>query len=232
MGNYYSYMRISTKEERSMQKFSRQEKSLESYAKNNGIEYLVQFKDDSSGKDFNRSDWKRLEKLAREGDTIIFKDISRFTRECENGYMKYMEFMDKGIELVFIDNPTVSTSYIKGMMNIAEQQAIVARTALEGTVKLLLIVELDRVEKEREITVQRIKQGIAASPKIQGRKAGQLDKLSGELRLDIEKYLKDRTIKQVDLMDKHQISRNTLKKYVSLLKQEQSQMKGQMKLPR
>lgn len=36
-------------------------------------------------------------------------------------------------------------------------------------------------------------------------------------REDILKYLSDRSIKQVDLMRKYNISRNTLKKYISLL---------------
>lgn len=48
----------------------------------------------------------------------------------------------------------------------------------------------------------------------QNRKALQLDKLSPELKDDIRKNLLDRSIKQVDLMKKHGISRNTLKKYI------------------
>ena len=220
MGNYYNYMRISTREERALQKFARQEKSLETYAKTNGIEYLVQFKDDASGKDFDRTDWKRLEKLVQPSDTIVFKDISRFTREAENGYKKYMELMKKGVNLVFIDNMTIGTDYIKSMMNIAQEQDLVTKTALESTIKLLLIVELDRVQKEREIIVKRIKQGIEASEKKQGRKPGQLDKITDELRADIKAFISDRSIKQVDLMNKHCISRNTLKKYISIVKEE------------
>ena len=37
MKNYFSYMRISTKEERALQKYSRQEKALEKYAKENNV---------------------------------------------------------------------------------------------------------------------------------------------------------------------------------------------------
>ena len=48
-------------------------------------------------------------------------------------------------------------------------------------------------------------------------KPGQLDKMSDALREDILKYLSDRSIKQVDLMRKYNISRNTLKKYISLI---------------
>lgn len=218
MANTYNYQRISTKEERGKQKFDRQEKSLEAYAKANGIEYLLSFKDDATGSTFKRQQWQKLEKLVQAGDVIVFKDISRFTREAEAGYTKYMELMNKGVNLVFIDNPTISTDYIKSMMHVAEQQDLVAKTALESTIKLLLIVELDRVQKEREIFVKRVKDGIKASPKKSGRKHNQLDKMTEELEADIKEFLKDRSIKQVDLMKKHSISRNTLKKYVEIVK--------------
>lgn len=213
--NYFGYMRISTKEERQKQSFVRQEVALFNYSKEHNFEFVQVYQEDVSGKSFsNREQWKKIEQLAHEGDTIVFKDISRFTRETENGYKKYMALFDRGINLIFIDNPTVSTPYIKKMLDIAKEQNLIAKITLENTVKLLLMVELDRVEQERLITVKRIKDGIKASEKKSGRKTGQLDKMTDELRTDIELFLKDRTIKQVDLMRKHNISRNTLKKYI------------------
>ena len=131
-----------------------------------------------------------------------------------------MELMDKGINLIFLDNLTVSTDYIKNLTEVANKQNLVTKTALESTIKLLLIVELDRVQQEREIIVKRIKQGIEASEKKQGRKIGQLDKMSEELKNDIRKFLTNRSVKQVDLMNKHNISRNTLKKYIKLVSEE------------
>ena len=189
------------------------------------IEYIEIFREDVSGKSFeNRKEWNKLERLIKEGDTIVFKDISRFTRETENGYKKYMELMNKGITLIFIDNLTISTPYIKRMLDIAEEQNLIAKITLENTVKLLLMVELDRVEQERLITVKRIRDGIKASKKKSGRKKGQVDKLTDELQKDIANYLQDRTIKQTDLMDKHNISRNTLRKYIKRI-QEQTEDK-------
>lgn len=218
MSNYFAYMRISTALERKKQKFSRQESALKKYAAQNQIEYIYTAREDESGKDFtHRKEWNKLESLVHQGDTIVFKDISRFTREAENGYSKYMELLNKGINLIFIDNPTVSTPYIKQLLNVAEQQNLVARTSLESTIKLLLIVELDRVEQERLILIKRTKDGIEASNKKQGRKAGQVDKLTDSLKADIEAYKKDRSIKAIDLMKKHHISRNTFKKYVAML---------------
>ena len=73
-------------------------------------------------------------------------------------------------------------------------------------------------EQERKITVQRIKDGIEASSKRSGRATGKLDKMSDELKADIQLFIKDRSIKQIDLMQKHNISRNTLKKYIEIVK--------------
>ena len=220
MSNVYSYMRISTQEERGLQKLTRQESALRRYAKENNLEYLLEFKEDKSGKNFtDRKQWKKLESIVQSGDTIVFKDICRFTREAEQGYQKYMELLNKGVELIFIDNQTVSTPYIKQLLNVAKQQNLVAKTSLESTVKLLLIVELDRAEQERKTTVQRIKDGIKASEKKSGRPVGKLDKMSEELEVDIKKLIQDRSIKYVDIMKKYNISRNTLKKYESIVKE-------------
>ena len=83
----------------------------------------------------------------------------------------------------------------------------------------MLISELARAEKERETLSKRIKDGIEASEKKSGRKTGQLDKMTDDLKADILKYLADtkREIKAADIMRKHGISRNTFKKYVSIV---------------
>lgn len=220
-----AYMRISTKEERGKQKFTRQEQAIARWCKENDTEISDRriYRDDASGKSFDRPTWKELERDILPGDTIVFKDICRFTREYENGYQKYMELLNRNINLVFIDNPTISTDYIRNMIGVANrQQNRIAKKSLKDTIELLILVELDRAEQEREITVKRIRDGIAASDKKSGRKPGTLDKMSDELRTDIIAFLSDRSIKQVDLMNKHHISRNTLKKYVELVKQEQT----------
>ena len=102
--------------------------------------------------------------------------------------------------------------------NTAESQDLVTKTAMEGTIKLLLIVELDRAEQQRRYISKAIKDGIAASDKRSGREKGSLDKMTDELRHDLELYMHDRTITQKSVMEKHDISRNTLKKYVKIVK--------------
>ena len=216
-----AYMRISTKEERGKQKFTRQEQAIERWCKENNIEISERriYKDDASGKSFDRPAWKELENDIQSGDTIVFKDICRFTREYENGFEKYMQLLNMGVNLVFIDNYTISTKYIKNMMDVAENQKNrIAKKSLKDTIELLILVELDRAEQERITTVKRIRDGIEASNKKSGRPVGKLDKISDELKADIQLFLNDRSIKQVDLMNKYDISRNTLKKYIELAK--------------
>ena len=222
MGNYYSYKRISTDTER--QNFSRQIKSLERYAVENKIEYLIEFTEEKSAKNFkDRPQFLKLDKILQNGDTVVFKDLYRFTREAENGYIKYMEWLNRGINMVFIDNQTVSSNYIRQMMKTASEQDIVTRTAMESIIKLLIIVELDRGEKQRLQISKAIKDGIAASDKKNGRKEGKLDKMTDALRADIELYLNDRAITQVSIMKKHEVSRNTLKKYISVVQKRRNE---------
>ena len=123
MGNYYSYKRISTDQEH--QNFNRQIKSLEKYASDHNIEYLIDFTEEKSAKNFSeRPQFKKLDKILQAGDTVVFKDLSRFTREAENGYKKYMEWLDRNINIVFIDNPTISSDYIKQMMTTAKNRIL------------------------------------------------------------------------------------------------------------
>ena len=143
----------------------------------------------------------------------------------ENGYKKYMELMEKGVNLIFLDNKTVCTEYIKQLLNVAEQQNLIAKISLENTIKLLLYVELDRAEQERIILINRIKNGIAASGKKQGRKEGVPIKLTEELTADIKEYLKDRNITMAALMKKHNISRNTIMKYIAIVKENEESVR-------
>ena len=81
-------------------------------------------------------------------------------------------------------------------------------------------MELDRAEQERLTLSKRTRDGLATSPNKSGRKTGQVDKLTSELREDIIKYLHDRSITQTALIKKHKICRNTLCKYIARVKAE------------
>ena len=84
-------------------------------------------------------------------------------------------------------------------------------------VELKLMTGINLFQQERKILIKRIKDGQVASTKKCGRPNGTLDKMSRELETDIKKYLSYRNIKQIYLMNKHHISRNTLKKYIAIV---------------
>ena len=90
-----------------------------------------------------------------------------------------------------------------------KKENLIEGMTLEFVIRLLLVTELDRAEKEHEITVKRIKDGIKASSKKSGRKEGQLDKMTPEHEADIRKFLADRSIKQIDLMNKYNTTNNS-----------------------
>jgi DNA invertase Pin-like site-specific DNA recombinase len=217
MNNYFGYMRISTREEREKQKFSRQEHALENYEKKLNINFHTISKDDKSGKDFEREGWKKLEAILHSGDTVVFKDLSRFTRNFELGYKKYMELLDKGIDLIFLDNYIINTDYIKNMISENNKQNRITKLIMDNLVELIIKLELDRVENERLLISERTKAGLLASGKKSGRKDGSILKMNEELKKDIKNYLEDRTITKADLIKKHNISRNTLSKYITML---------------
>lgn len=229
MCNVYGYMRISTKEERGKQQYTRQEQALNRYEKETGEEFVLVFKEDQSGKTFkNRTQWKKLESIVQSGDCIVFKSIDRFTRNVDEGLEKYMDLMQKGVSLCFLDNPTLSTDYMKNLLNIAaNQEDRIAKESLTFIARILLIAELDRAEKERQTISKRTKDGMAARKAEAeaagkewraGRKPGQVDKLTPELEADIALYITDRSIKGSDVMKKHNISRNTFRKYTEIVK--------------
>lgn len=226
MTTYY-YMRISTKEDRELQSYQRQKKALERYAEEIGVSMTQHntYKDDVTGSTFDRKEWKELEErvkkeIKNDSVEIVFKDISRFSREAENGFNKYMELYNMGIKLTFLDNQTVSSDYIRNISDMNNNLSFTNKVALQSIVNILIAVELDRAEKQREYISKAITDGIMASDKKSGRKSGQLDKMTNELRVDIEKWLKDRGVKQIDLMKKHKISRNTLVKYIKEVQKE------------
>ena len=72
-------------------------------------------------------------------------------------------------------------------------------------------------QQYREWRSQRIKEGQSASNKKSGRPEGKIYKLTDELKADICLYL-SRQMKQVDILKKHNISKNTCIKYAAIIR--------------
>lgn len=87
----YGYVRVSTMQ----QKTQRQIDNIKSFDTN-----AIIYEEKQSGKDIeNRSIFKKSLDKVKSGDTIIFDEVSRMSRNADEGYNLYMELMQQNINL-------------------------------------------------------------------------------------------------------------------------------------
>jgi DNA invertase Pin-like site-specific DNA recombinase len=142
----FGYVRVSTKD----QKEDRQIAAIKEYCKDNNIELGERdiIIDKESGKDFNRQGYQTLKtQLARQGDTIIIKELDRLGRNMEQIKEEWQDLIKQGINIIVIDTPILNTSN---------------KTDLEKTLISNIVFELlsYMAEKERQKIRQRQREGI------------------------------------------------------------------------
>lgn len=143
MGTTYGYARVSTKE----QKEDRQMIAL--YEK--GVDEKYIFLDKQSGKDFNRSMYKRLLKKLKPDDLLYVKSIDRLGRNYEEILEQWRVLTkEKRIDIVVLDMPLLDTRRGKDLMG----------TFLSDIVLQVLSFV---AENERKNIKQRQKEGIEAA---------------------------------------------------------------------
>lgn len=105
----FAYIRVSAKD----QNENRQIDALEAA----GIENAKFFIDKSSGKDFNRQQYKKMLKRMRLGDVLYVKSIDRLGRNYEEIIEQWRILTkDKGIDIVVLDMPILDTRKDKNLM--------------------------------------------------------------------------------------------------------------------
>lgn len=114
----YGYCRISTP----TQNIDRQKRNiLDRYPK------AKLFCEAYTGTTTDRPEWCKLKSIIKKGDTVVFDEISRMSRNADEGIKLYMELYDKGIELVFLKEPQCNTATysetLKNRIELAFQSA-------------------------------------------------------------------------------------------------------------
>ena len=104
----YGYCRVSTSHQRITRQITNIKKT---YADANLIKEFY------TGTTQNRPLWDRLMNLVRRGDTIIFDSVSRMSRNSEEGFRDYKKLYEKGINLVFLNEPLINTSIFETSKN-------------------------------------------------------------------------------------------------------------------
>jgi len=65
-----------------------------------------------------RKEWKKLVKLVKGGDTIVFDSVSRLSGNAEEGFTAYEELFARGVNLVFLKEPHIIQIHIKKLLKI------------------------------------------------------------------------------------------------------------------
>ena len=168
----YGYCRVSTMKQ-----------SIERQIRNVKTEYpdAVIVTDEYTGTKLDRPGWTKLYKKLKAGDTVVFDQVSRMSRDAEEGFKVYEELFNKGVTMVFLKEPHINTeTYKKAMEAGVPLTGTNVDFILEGVNKYLLSLAkeqirlaFDQAEKEVEDLHQRTREGIETA-RLNGKQIGQL----------------------------------------------------------
>lgn len=224
----YGYVRISTVKQ-----------SIERQIRNIKDQYpdAIVVTDEYTGTKLDRPGWMKLYKTVKEGDTIIFDEVSRMSRDADEGFAVYQDLYQRGVNLIFIKEPHISTSVYRQQVEnqIQKIQIQTGKAAfdkcLSGIMDAVsgLIMDLakeqirlafDQAEKEVEYLHQRTREGIETA-RMNGKQIGQVkgSKLTTKKSVEAKKIIVTHsksfggTLDDEEVIKLAGISRNSFYKY-------------------
>lgn len=191
----YGYARIST----GKQRLERQEENIKKEFPN-----AVIISEKYTGTTLDRPLWNRLKKRLKSGDTVVFDEVSRMSRNAIEGFQLYQELYEKGIHLVFLKERHLDTDVYKETLesNIAMTGTDID-CILKGINQYLMLLAKKQIEiafqtaqKEIDFLHQRTSEGVRKA-QIAGKQVGRekgtkvIVKKSEPIKALIKKYSKD-----------------------------------------
>ena len=154
----FGYARVSTKH----QNLNRQIKNItETYPD------AVIFEEKWTGTTTDRPVFQRLLKVVQSGDTIVFDEISRMSRNATEGYSLYRELYDKGVNLVFLKESSLNTDVFRRTQQISLTGQEVADIFIGATNKVLWLLAEQQIieafksaEMEVDLLHKRVSEGM------------------------------------------------------------------------
>ena len=223
----YAYCRVSTQH----QKIARQITNITAIYPNATI-----IREFFTGTTQNRPQWEKFIPQVKKDDTIVFDSVSRMSRNAEEVFKDYKMLYERGVHLVFLNEPLINTSVFDSTRNnllnidITTGNAAVD-TFFKGNIELInnfmmaleeeqIKAAFDQAEKEVVDLHSRISQGIREA-KQNGTQIGLIQgttltaKKSIECKAIIKKHAKDfgGTLDDPDVMKLCGCSRNSYYKY-------------------
>ena len=168
----YAYCRVSTQH----QKIARQITNITAIYPNATI-----IREFFTGTTQNRPQWEKFIPQVKKDDTIVFDSVSRMSRNAEEGFKDYKMLYERGVHLVFLNEPLINTSVFDSTRNnllnidITTGNAAVD-TFFKGNIELInnfmmalaeeqIKAAFDQSEKEVTDLHSRISQGIREAKK-------------------------------------------------------------------
>ena len=193
----YGYVRVST----TAQNLDRQSEELAKL----GIDEKHIYSDKESGKDFNRTNYKKLLKKLKPGDVLFIKAIDRLGRNYNMVLDEWRILTkEKGIDIVVIDMPLLDTRI--------EGKNLVGKFIADVVLQVLSFV----AENEREIMRQRQSEGIRIA-KAKGVKFGRPAIQISDSFNDIVRLYKEKKITSAEAIIKSGLTRGTFYRKIKYL---------------
>lgn len=222
----YGYARIST-----------QKQSIQRQIDNIKAAYpeAVIIQEAYTGTKMDRPCWNKLYKCLKAGDTVVFDEVSRMSRDAAEGFTVYQDLYNRNVNLVFLKERMLNTDVFKQTQQIAKVGNDIADMYIDTTNKVLMILAENQIkaafetaQHEVDFLHKRTSEGIAqarAAGKQIGRAQGATiaTKKSKEAKQIILKHSKDfnGSLKDAECMKLTGLARNTYYKYKKELKNNQ-----------
>lgn len=190
-----------------------------------------------------RKEFEKLLKIIKKGDIIVFDEVSRMSRNSEEGCNLYEELFNKGVDLIFLKEPHINTEVyrkaLENQINIRLNTGNKATDELINTIiyalnkytielaKEQIKIAFDKAESEVKRLHERTCEGLITA-KLAGKQVGQVKgsklktKKSIAAKEIILKHSKDfdGTLNDDECRKLAEISRNTFYTYKRELKEE------------
>lgn len=219
----YGYCRISTMK----QSIQRQIDNIKaSYPE------AVIITEEYTGTKMDRPAWNKLYKALKQGDTVVFDEVSRMSRNADEGTTVYKELYNKGVNLIFLKESTLNTDNFRETQQIATVGNDIADMYIETTNKVLMLIAekqiraaFETAQHEVDFLHKRTSEGMAVA-RANGKQIGRAEgtkvetKKAKEKKQEILKLSKDfnGTNTDSEVMAITGLARNTYYKYKRELK--------------
>ncbi|MBO5996736.1 MAG: recombinase family protein [Acetobacter sp.] len=155
----YGYARVSTVR----QDVNRQIKNI----KDKYPDAII-FAEEYTGTRITRPEFSKLLKIVKSGDVIVFDEVSRMSRDAEEGFKLYEELYNKGVRLIFLKEPHLDTdTYRETLKSNISMTGTELDYILEGVQKYMMALAkkqialaFEQAQKEVEYLHRRTSEGV------------------------------------------------------------------------